>query len=156
MTGVSETEFDPDGILSRAMLVTVLYRMAGEPEAAADNVFTDVAADTWYTKAVLWASENGIAIGYGDGIFGPDDAITREQLATIFYRYVGAPEVTGTGLNAFNDAGNISEYAQTAMLWAVQNGIINGKGDGMIDPIGNATRAETAAIFQRYLENLAK
>lgn len=155
MSGVSDTAFDPDGILSRGMLVTVLYRAAGAPEPEAENVFVDVAADMWYTKAVAWASENGIVGGYGDGTFGPNDAITREQLAAIFYRYAGEPEVSGTELNAFADADGISEYAQNALLWAVQNGLVNGKEDGVIDPAGNATRAETATIFQRYLEKTA-
>lgn len=152
MKGVSETEFDPDGVLSRAMLVTVLYRMAGMPETAAETIFSDVPADSWYNKAVLWASENGIVNGYGDGIFGPDDTITREQLAAIFYRYADSPEISGMGLDEFADANAISDYAKSSMLWAVQNGIINGKGDGIIDPAGNATRAETATIFYRYLE----
>ena len=152
MTGMSDTAFNPDGVLSRAMLVTVLYRMADEPETAAETAFSDVMADTWYTKAVSWASENEIVSGYGDGNFGPEDAITREQLTAIFYRYAGSPEISGMGLDEFADANAISDYAKSAMLWAVQNGIVNGKGDGIIDPAGNATRAETATIFYRYLE----
>ena len=154
MTGVSTTEFEPNGTLSRAMLVTVLYRMAGEPETSGENPFSDVTENAWYTKAVLWANGQGIVSGYGDGSFGPDDAITREQLAAIFYRHADLPKVSGTELDEFTDAAAISEYAQNAMLWAVQQGIVTGKSDGMIDPMGNATRAEAATIIYRYLEKV--
>lgn len=150
MNGVGDNRFDPNGKLTRAMLVTVLYRFAGSPDVEGlKNPFKDVPAEEWYTDAVLWAAANGIVNGTGDGEFSPEDNITREQVATIFHRYNKAPEGKGE-LSAFPDADTVSGYAVNAMQWAVGEGIINGS-DGKLDPLGNATRAQIAAIFYRYI-----
>lgn len=155
MTGISETEFAPDESLSRAMLVTVLYRMQGEPETDAKTGFTDVSAGAWYEKAVAWAYETGIVKGYTENTFAPDDVITREQLAAVMYRLAGEPETIGMVLREFDDKGLISDYAKTAMLWAFGKGIITGKNELLLDPDGNTTRAEAAAILERYQEATA-
>ena len=150
MKGVGGGKFDPNGNLTRAMLVTVLYRYAGSPSVEGlENPFKDVPAKEWYTEAVIWAAANGIVNGTGDGEFSPEDDITREQVATIFHRYNKAPEGKGD-LSAFPDAGQVDDYAVEAMKWAVGEGIINGD-DGKLVPLGNATRAQIAAIFYRYI-----
>ena len=150
MNGVGNDNFDPNGNLTRAMLVTVLYRYEGAPSVEGlENPFKDVPANEWYTDAVIWAAANDIVNGTGDGEFSPEDDITREQVATIFHRYNKAPEGKGD-LSAFPDADTVSAYAVDAMKWAVGEGIINGS-DGKLDPLGNATRAQIAAIFYRYI-----
>ncbi|MDD6642907.1 MAG: S-layer homology domain-containing protein [Firmicutes bacterium] len=132
------------------MLVTVLYRYEGSPSVEGlENPFKDVPAKEWYTDAVLWAASNGIVNGTGDGKFSPEDNITREQVATIFHRYNKVPAGKGD-LTVFPDAGTVDAYAVDAMKWAVGEGIINGS-DGKLDPLGNATRAQIAAIFYRYI-----
>jgi hypothetical protein len=141
MNGVSATTFDPNGRITRAMVITVLARIAG--------VDTDV-GETWYSAAVEWGMTSGITDGTNMSAL-----ITREQLAAMLYRYAqttGAPVVDEIDLTAFADADNISDWAQTAATWASANGIINGKPGGLFDPQGNATRAETAAMLRRYIE----
>ena len=148
--GVDDTHYDPQGTMTRAMFATVLYRIAGEPEAAGENPFTDVDADTWYTDAVIWAAEEGIIGGYGNGLFGTNDPVTREQMVAIFWRYNGQPAAENTDLSAFTDADQISTWAQDAFAWAVEIGVISGKGNGVLDPKGTATRAEVAQIVMNY------
>ena len=147
--GVNETAFAPNRAMTRSMLATVLYRLESQPETSAEDVFTDVNEKAYYAGGVSWASDNGIVTGYGDGTYRPDQVITRQQLAAMLYRYAGSPDVTGAGLN-FPDAANVSDYARDAMKWAVENGIIQGKTDGRLDPHGLATRAQVAAMMMRY------
>lgn len=148
MSGTGSNNFSPNSNMSRAMLATVLYRIAGEPQVSGENPFTDVPADQWYTDGVLWAQQNDIVSGYGDGRFGTNDPITREQVAAILWRYEGRPQV---GKDAeFADAAQISSYALEAVDWARANGIVNGKGNNRFDPKGNATRAEVAAMLMNY------
>ena len=143
--------FLPEEPMTRAMLVTVLHNMEGNPASDAPVSFRDV-GDTWYTDAIRWAAEQGIVEGYPDGTFGPNDPVTREQMATILYRYSGSPAVSDTAL-AFKDAALISRYAENAIHWAADQGILKGKPGNLLDPQGSATRAETATIFARYLKN---
>lgn len=153
-SGTSATTFGPDLPMTRGMLVTVLYRVAGQPEAAAENGFADVSGDAYYAKAVAWASDNGIVQGIGEGMFGPHGSISREQLALILYGYLGKPQVSGTPAAQFGDAGEISAWARDAMNWAVAEGLISGQDNGALDPKGNATRAEVAAILMRFCEDV--
>ena len=158
MNGMSETAFDPAENLSRAMMVTILYRLDGSPEAAGGG-FDDVERGSWYENAVIWADANGIVNGYGNGIFGPDDDITREQMAAVLYRYAAYEgySLTASGdLSAFRDASAISGYAESAMGWAVGSSLISGKGDGILDPAGTATRAEVAQILMNFCENIVE
>ncbi len=157
MSGTAEAKFQPNATLTRAMLVTVLYRLEGEP-AASGSPFDDVGAGQWYTKAVTWAAENGIVSGYGNRKFGPAQAITREQLAAILYRYAqhnGCQTSAEASLAAFRDAPSVSGWAAGAVKWAVASELVSGKGQGILDPAGTATRAETAAILMRFCENIA-
>lgn len=153
-SGVSDTSFAPNEPVTRGMLVTVLWRAAGEPSSSA-SAFADVPSDAWYAKAVAWANANGIVQGYDASTFAPDDRITREQLAAIFQRYAGfkGMETSGRGdLSQFGDTGALSNWAQEGVSWAVGAGLISGKGDGVLDPQGATTRAEAAVILQRFLE----
>ena len=154
MNGVADDAFDVDGNLTRAQLVTILYRIAGEPESTATNPFADVADGQWYTTAVIWAAENGIVKGVNTTTFAPNDQITREQIATILFRYAKAEKVEGK-LAGFPDAEKVSDYAADAMAWAVEQGLINGisESDGKtyLAPQETATRAQIAVILMRYL-----
>ena len=154
MNGVADDAFDVDGNLTRAQLVTILYRIAGEPESTATNPFADVADGQWYTNAVIWAAENGIVKGVNTTTFAPNDQITREQIATILFRYAKAEKVEGK-LADFPDAEKVSDYAADAMAWAVEQGLINGisESDGKtyLAPQETATRAQIAVILMRYL-----
>ncbi len=158
MNGTGAKTFEPDGKLTRAMLVTILYRLAGAPEVKATAKFTDVPADAWYAKAVAWAAEQKITNGTTDTTFDPNGNVTREQLVTLLWRYAGEPKTEGK-LDAFPDAAKVAPYAQTAFAWAVENGVV--KGDlvgktGYLAPQGEATRAQIAAIFMRSEKLLAK
>lgn len=156
MNGVSSTAFAPDGTLSRAMLVTILYRLEGQPAAAGENPFDDVADGTWYTDAVIWANANGIVKGFGDGTFLPDANITREQMAAIIYRYAqfkGYDVSKTTDISGYNDASSVSDWALDAMKWANATGLITGRSAKTLAPEGNTTRAEAAAILMRFIEN---
>ena len=157
MTGLSEKEFGSGKALVRADFTVILHRMDGTPEVEYKSVFPDVEDDTWYTDAVLWANSTGIATGYQDtGLFGPADCITREQMVSMLYRYAEYKEYdvsSKADLAKFEDAENVSEFAEEAMQWAAASGIISGKGDGTIlDPQGSANRAECAAITMRFME----
>lgn len=147
----TDDKFTPGGDLSRAMLCQILYNLEGRPAVTAENPFTDVPAGQWYTDAVVWAYENEIVDGYGNGKFGPTDDITREQLAAIIWRYDGK-KVSAASLDTFNDAGKISSYAVDALKWAYENGVVSGKGNGILDPLGKAQRCEVAQMLMNYLE----
>lgn len=157
MSGTAANAFSPNAATTRGMLVTILYRMEGEPEAKASS-FSDVSREMYYAKAVDWASQNGIVTGYGGnetGTFGPDNSVTREQMAAILYRYSAKKGVDMTArgdLSGFTDQASISAYAQEPMTWAVGMGLVSGMGDGTVAPAGNATRAQVATILMRYLE----
>ena len=154
MDGTAGTAFSPLMTSNRAMVVTILWRLAGSPEPEAAPSFSDVTADSWYTDAVAWASENGIVKGYSDTVFAPDDTVTREQLATILYRYV---QHTGGGFQGawafpldYADADQVSDWAYEAMCWCTMKGIINGVGGNALNPQGSATRAEVAQILMNF------
>lgn len=151
MKGVSDTAFEPTANVTRAQFVTMLYRIAGRPEAGA-NTFADVPAGSYYEKAVAWASEKKIVNGYSKDKFAPSDSITREQLATMLYKYAGSPEAKALDASAFGDADTVSDYAKAAVGWAVEKGIITGAENKTIAPKQNATRAQVAAMVERYLK----
>ena len=154
MNGTGSNKFSPNADLTRGMLVTILYRIENEPTAGKADMFGDVSSSQWYTKAVAWAAENGIVNGYSNGNFGPNDPITREQMAAILYRYTkfkgGNVETSRNYLSKFTDGDTVSEYAVDAMNWAVACGLINGTGDKLM-PTARASRAQVAAIIHRYL-----
>ena len=160
MSGMSEDIFAPNTPLTREMLAVVLYNVEGQPESAGVNPFTDVKADIWYTDAILWANENGIVAGYDNGAYGVGDLITREQFATILYRYAQFKgyDTTqgGMAVREFSDYENISDYARPAMAWAVNAGIMGGMDDGTLNPQGKATRAEAATMLMNFCENVVK
>ena len=151
MVGTTKTTFSPDAATTRGMVVTILWRQAGAPVADYALDFTDVASDAYYAEAVRWAVSQGVAAGYGNGLFGPDDPITREQFAAILYRCAGSPAIPERVLD-FIDAEQISPYAEDTLRWAVSEGLISGKGGGILDPQGEATRAQTAAMLMRYYQ----
>lgn len=148
MSGVSATSFDPSGTTSRAMLATVLYRAAGSPAVSGEDAFTDTQPGAWYADGVLWASQQGLISGYGNGLFGTNDPVNREQIAAILWRYAGSPVASGEN---FADENDISDFAATAVDWARANGIISGLDRNRFDPKGNATRAQVAVILRGYL-----
>ena len=151
--GTSEATFSPENPMSRAMLATVLYNLDGNPdESLTEDVFSDISGDSWYASSVSWAAANGIIGGYGDGQFGPDDSVTREQFAVMLWRYAGSPEADEQTLN-FTDADKASSYAVQALYWAAANGIMSGYGDGQLDPSGQATRAQAAQMLKKLIEN---
>ena len=159
MNGTSATTFEPDTTTSRGMIVTILYRLEGTPAVGASS-FTDVAAGAYYADAVAWANANGIVMGYGNGKYGPDDPVTREQLAAILYRYAQYKgyDTTqgGMSIREFSDYEQISDYALEPMTWAVNAGLINGITSTTLAPTGSGTRAQTAALLMRFCENIAK
>ena len=155
MLGTSKTLFSPHGTATRGMMATILWRMEGSPVPKGKNSFIDVEAGKWYADAITWTAENGIFAGYGKDKFGPDDPITREQLAAIFYRYAdykGYDLTVKGNLDTFKDADKITDYAKTAMQWAVGSGLVKGKSGNLLDPQGTATRAEIAAMLHRFIE----
>ena len=152
MNGVGEKAFAPNETTTRAMIVTMLWRMEKEPSAAASG-FTDVEAGSWYEAAVNWAAEKKIVTGYDEKTFGPNDTITREQLAAILFRYSGQePAGEAMGLAGYDDAGQVSEWAKESLVWAISKGIINGTTATTLDPQGGATRAQVATMLMRYSE----
>lgn len=154
MKGVGNNLFNPNGTTSRAMIVTMLHRMEGEPKSDYAMTFKDVEDGKWYTEAIRWAAENGIVEGYTKEKFGPTDDLTREQLATILYRYAKLKGQGFTGMWAFplnfDDASDVSGWANEAMCWMTMNGVIQGTGDNKLSPKGNATRAQVATMLMRY------
>ena len=155
MQGVSETRFAPEAAVTRGMIVTVLYRHAGSPAFVGKADFSDVAEGAWYRDAVEWAAETGLITGYGDGRFGPDDPVTREQLAVILRPYAkmqGADVTKQADLSGFRDAGAVSGWAAEALSWAVAEGLIGGVAPDTLAPAGQASRAQVAAILMRLLD----
>ena len=158
MAGTSAATFEPYSNTTRTQIAVIFYRLEGSPAVEGKNNFTDVEygpGTAWYYNAVTWAQQNGIMGGYGDGKFGPNDPMTREQLASIFYRYAQYKgyDVTATGsLDSFTDKGSVSAWAQEAIKWAVGNGIMGGKENNLLDPKGTATRAEIAVMLHRFVE----
>ncbi len=159
MGGKADGVFDPGGITTRAEMVTILYRLEGEPAVTKDVKFEDVPAGQWYSDAVNWAAANKIVDGCGDGRFAPGDTITREQMAVMLYRYADykGRDMTGlAGLTGYTDADTASDWAVTAVRWAVAQGIIEGTGKTTLNPSGNSTRAEAATILMRFCEKAVK
>ena len=152
MNGYSDGRFGPNDSLSRAQLAQILFNKEGRPVVNYLLQYGDVSTGTWYTEAVRWATSQGIVGGYGNGMFGPNDPITREQLAVMLWRYSGSPAATNKELH-FADADNISGYALEALRWAAENGILNGYGDGRLGPQGLATRAQVAQMLKNFLED---
>ena len=160
MNGVSSRAFAPNANLTRGMLVQILYNLEGKPKGTAAN-FSDVQADAWYAEAVGWAASNKVVTGYADGTFRPNAAVTREQAAAILYRYAQSQGIDvsvgeNTNILSYVDVQQASEYAIPALQWAVGAGVLNGKNGGRLAPTGTATRAEIAAIMQRWCENIIK
>ena len=155
MTGTSQTTFAPDIVTTRGMIVTILWRLEGSPIVGASLDYDDVEAEDWYGEAVRWADSVGVVTGYGNGRFGPNDTITREQMATMLWRYAGSPRVDGS-LSSFTDGAQTSSWAQPAMIWAVEQGLITGVGNDRLEPRGQATRAQAATILMRFAQNMAQ
>lgn len=159
MNGYEDGRFGPNDKTTRAQIVTVLYRMEGEPAVSSSSSFKDVSAGgQYYSAAVAWASRNDIVNGYEDGRFGPNDNVTREQIAAILYRYAAYKEYDTTlagNIASFSDAAKVSSWANSAIAWAVGEGLINGD-NGALKPQGNATRAEIATLLTRFAQNIAK
>lgn len=158
MNGTAENTFSPKANTTRGMVVTVLYRLENQPSTSAAS-FTDVASGAYYANAVAWANANGIVSGYGSGKFGPNDKVTREQLAAILYRYAQYKKYDvsvgeDTNILSYDDAQSISSYAIPAIQWACGAGVVTGKSGSKLDPKGNATRAEVAAMLMRFCENV--
>jgi uncharacterized repeat protein (TIGR02543 family) len=156
--GTGDYMFSPNAPMTRAMIVTVLYRLEGMPAVSGGNPFTDVPYGMWYTDAVVWAARNGIVTGYDARTFGPGDNITREQMAAILYRYArykGYDTTAPNNLSGFTDAGRVSSWALTAMRWAVYEGLITGVTATRLEPTGNASRAQVATILMRFIEYVA-
>ena len=158
MTGISSTQFAPNNTLTRAMVVQTLYAMANKPAVSGSENFTDVSSGDWFADAVTWASANGIVSGYNATQFAPNDPLTREQLALILYGYAQMrgynTTQSGTSIQKFTDYGSISAWALEAMDWAVNAGLLSGKGNGVLDPTGTATRAEVAQILMNFSETV--
>lgn len=157
--GTSGTTFGPDIVMSRCMLITVLYRLEGSPDVAGyENRFTDVDADGYYYNALLWGSHNNISNGYSDGRFAPDDPLTREQLVTFLHRYAnykGYNTDVYTDIGGYSDAAKVSPFARESMCWAIGAGIVNGTGNNTLSPQDSALRAQVAAMFNRFAGGMA-
>ena len=154
MNGITGNLFAPNEPVTRGMVMTVLYRMAGTPQGTWTSPYTDVAADRYFSEAVAWATEAGIATGYPGGVFRPDQPVTRQELATFLWRYAQDAGMDTTvsedaSLKGYRDAGSVQHYAQEAMLWAVATGLIQGVGADTLAPTGTATRAMMATILYR-------
>lgn len=157
MYGVNETDFAPDMSITRAMFVTILYRMENEPDMSNEILgypFRDVDSESWYTDAVYWACKNGIVNGISNEKFAPNDSITREQMAVILYRYAAYKGLNTniSGKLQYNDNTDISDYAKDAVIWNMDNGIMFGNDDNTFAPLSNTTRAQAAAVFVRMTE----
>lgn len=152
MSGTSDTTFAPEDNLTRAQLAAVLYRMAGSPAVTGRDAFTDTPDGAWYGDAVLWASRQNLVNGYGGGLFGPDDPVSREQMTTILWRSAGSPAAGGNG--TYSDASTISAYAATAAAWASANNIVRPTSGGVFSPKDNATRAQVADALMNYDRNV--
>ena len=149
MGGTSDTTFEPEGTMTRSMLSATLYRLAGSPAVTGEDAFSDTEEGVWYTDAVLWASQQGLVGGYGNGLFGTNDPVTREQIAVLLWRYAGSPAAEAGA--DFADEGTISDYAAQAVDWARASGVVSGAEGNRFLPQSNATRAQVAAILRNYL-----
>ena len=149
MAGTGDEGFSPDSTLTRAMVTSIVYRMAGSPDVVYTAKFTDVPDGQWYTDGMLWASDNGVIAGYGNGLCGPNDPITVEQMAAILYRYAGSPDMSANTnvLSSYPDSASVSTYAADALKWAVVNGMTQGE---TLHPATSATRAEAAKMFSLF------
>lgn len=161
MDGIGSTTFAPDATTSRAMIATILWRMAGSPAVNGSIGFSDVADGQWYSEAIRWAASEGIVDGYGNGSFGPNDPITREQFAAMLWRYAASAgyDVSigeSTNILSYADATNVSEYAIPAMQWACGSGVITGISEATLVPLGEATRAQAATMLMRFCEKYVK
>ena len=160
MEGHADSTFGPDEALTRAQVAQILYNLEGRPAVAVEEIFDDVAVAAWYAEAITWASEAGVVLGYGNGNFGPEDPVTREQLAAMLYRYAqykGRDVSVGENTNilSYDDAFSVAQWAMAAMQWACGDGIVNGVAQGSamnLLPQSNATRAQAATMFMRYLQ----
>lgn len=148
MDGTGNNQFSPENSLTRAQLATVLYRIAGMPTVTGTDAFTDTDGGKWYSNAVLWASQQELVGGYGNGLFGTNDPVSRQDMATILWRYAGSPAAEGTG--DFRDAPSVSTYAAAAVNWASVNNIVAPVSDNVFDPRSDATRAHVAAALMNY------
>ena len=154
MRGTSDTTFEPEGTMTRSMLSATLYRLAGSPAVTGVDAFSDTEEGVWYTDAVLWASQQGLVGGYGNGLFGTNDPVTREQIAVILWRYAGSPAAEAGA--DFADEDQISGYAAQAVDWARASGVMDGVGGNRLNPKGTTTRAQAAAIFMRFSKLINK
>ena len=157
MSGVSDSSFAPNATLTRGMLVQILYNLEDRPDNNGINIFTDVTTDAWYTDAVIWANNENIVSGMGEGIFAPNAEITREQMALMLYNYAQYKEYdvsASAELSAFTDGADVSSWASHAVQWAVAEGLMSGMGNGTLAPQGTATRAEVSSIMMRFMENI--
>ena len=159
MSGVEEGRFEPGTTLTRAMLAQTLYAMEGKPQVSGGEDFSDVEEGDWYAAAVAWAAENGLVSGVGGDRFAPNDALTREQMALILYRYAQHKsydvQVDGEPLEGFQDVEKISEWAVEAMEWAVNAKLLSGTGDNLLSPAGTATRAQVAQVLANFCQTVA-
>ena len=155
MEGTGSDTFAPDDTTTRGMIVTILWRLEGSPIVDDPIDYDDVTAENWYGEAVRWADSASVVTGYGNGRFGPNDPITREQMAAMLWRYAGSPEADGS-LSSFADGEQTSSWAQSAMIWAVEQGLITGVGNDRLAPGGQATRAQVATILMRFAQDMAQ
>lgn len=156
MSGTGDDNFSPNEVTTRGMMVTILYKMDGKPETGISS-FTDVPANAWYAAPVAWASENGIVSGYGNGEFGPNDPISREQMVTILYQYAQYKQYDLTlqgSVSAFSDGDQASRYAITPLRWAIGKGVISGIGNNLLDPTGNTERSHVATVMKSFCEKV--
>ena len=159
MNGTSSNVFSPNATTTRGMIVTMLYRLEGEPRVSGTSTFDDVANGMYYADAIAWAAGNDIVTGYDETTFGPNDAIAREQMAAILYRYAqykGYRTTASADLSGYVDAGDVSSYALSALQWASAEGLVTGTSSTALTPGGSATRAQVATIFMRFMEDVAK
>lgn len=152
MKGTDDTHFSPNANTTRATIATVLFRLDGEKRGNGQGAFADVVPGAWYADAVAWASGKGVVKGYNENTFAPNDNVTREQLAVMLYRYAEPTQKSAKDLSGFADAGSVSSWAAEAMTWAVEKGIVTGKGGGTLDPQGLASRAEVCAMLVRFMD----
>ena len=159
MNGIGGSKFAPAGVATRAMVITTLYRLEGSPAVSGKTSFSDVEEGSWYTDAVIWATEKGITKGIGGGKFAPAAEITREQIVVMFYRYLEMKDVNVSAANdlkKYVDASQVSEWALAEMKWAVGVGFINGRTESLLAPGANAQRSELATLIMRMCKNLLK
>lgn len=155
MMGTSETSFSPNNATTRGMIVTILWRLEGSPLVSTSLDYDDVKPEDWYGEAVRWADDAGVVTGYGNGKFGPNNPITREEMAAMLWRYAGSPKIDGS-LSSFVDEAQTNDWAQPAMIWAVEQGVIAGVGNDRLEPRGQATRAQAATILMRFAQDVAQ